>query len=195
MTGETMPFTTDRLGGLFNIELTHVRELTKQDAESLRELRLQALIESGEAFRSSYEEERRRTVDDFEDMLDRGKGDPSRGILGAFRDDELVGMVGFYQADEVQARHKAHVWGVYVVPAHRWQGIGRNLLEDAVGRLRRLRGVEQVHLSVMTNNAAGRSLFTRVGFEPYGIERRAMKHRGRYFDEAHMVRWLVEPPR
>jgi RimJ/RimL family protein N-acetyltransferase len=192
MTGEAMPFTTDRLGGLFNIELTHVRELTKQDAESLRELRLQALIESGESFRSSYEEERRRSTDDFEDMLKRGEGEPGRGILGAFRDEELVGMIGFNRAEEVQARHKAHVWGVYVVPAHRWQGIGRNLLNEAVARLRRLPGLEQIHLSVMTNNVGGRSLFTKLGFEPYGIERRAMKHRGRYFDEAHMVRWLVD---
>ena len=195
MTGEAISIATDRLGGLFNIELTHVRELIQEDAESLRELRLQALIDSGEAFRASYEEERRQTVGDFVRMLQRGQGDPCRGILGAFRDDELVGMLGFHPADEVQARHKAYLWGLYVVPAARWQGIGRNLLVDALDQLRRVPGLEQVHLSVMTNSGAGRSLFTRLGFELYGTERRAMKHRGRYFDEAHMVRWLVDLPR
>lgn len=43
--------------------------------------------------------------------------------------------------------------------------------------------MEQLNLSVMSDNLAAKRLYASVGFELYGVERRALKHGGRYFDE------------
>ena len=56
-------------------------------------------------------------------------------VLGAFAP-ELVGTVGLYREFKRKTAHKAHIWGMYVMPSRRGQGIGRRLfaaLIDAAG--------------------------------------------------------------
>jgi RimJ/RimL family protein N-acetyltransferase len=43
-------------------------------------------------------------------------------------------------------------------------------------------GIEQVHLGVNTRNERARNLYESLGFEAYGIERRALQIDGEYFD-------------
>jgi RimJ/RimL family protein N-acetyltransferase len=51
--------------------------------------------------------------------------------------------------------------------------------------------VELVQLSVVAGNAPAQRLYASLGFAPYGLEERALKVDGKYFDEVHMVRPLV----
>ncbi|MHA4801765.1 GNAT family N-acetyltransferase, partial [Enterococcus faecium] len=45
---------------------------------------------------------------------------------------QLAGMVGIYRDSARKAAHKAHLWGVFVLPAHRGHGFARLLLEAAL---------------------------------------------------------------
>ncbi|HKB49055.1 MAG TPA: GNAT family N-acetyltransferase, partial [Ktedonobacterales bacterium] len=116
---------------------------------------------------------------------------PDDRILGAFageRNNELVGMVGFKRESGAKNRHRGYIWGMYTAPEARGQGIGRALIEAALAHARTLPGLEQVNLSVVTSNAAARALYRSLGFEVYGLERRALKlPNGTYLDEEHMV--------
>jgi RimJ/RimL family protein N-acetyltransferase len=50
--------------------------------------------------------------------------------------------------------------------------------------------VEQVMLSVITENERARHFYEKMGFEPYGLERRALRIGDRYYDEEFRVKYL-----
>jgi ribosomal protein S18 acetylase RimI-like enzyme len=110
-------------------------------------------------------------------------------VLGAFRDSELVGMVGFAVQQGQKRAHKGMLWGMYVRPAARRASIGRWLVE-AICNLARQR-VELIQLTVVSDNEQERSLYARMGFLEYGMEKNALKQDGRYYDEVLMAKALT----
>lgn len=168
-----------------------VRALCPAEGPLYRELRLEALRESPEAFASSYEEERTREASHFAERC--AQTGPGR-VFGAFApaggEERLLGMAGIYWAPRPKLRHKAHVWGVFVRPSARGRGCGRELLAALTAYARTLEHVRQLHLGVSSGNAAALRLYRACGFEVYGTEPRALIVGGRALDERLMVRFL-----
>ena len=50
--------------------------------------------------------------------------------------------------------------------------------------------VEQLLLSIITNNERARRFYGKMGFEPYGLEPRALKIGDQYYDEEFRVKFL-----
>lgn len=107
-------------------------------------------------------------------------------VLGAFADGRLVGTAGFRREDRAKTGHKGWVWGVYVTPDWRSQGIGRTLMSELIQRAELLPGLEQIHLAVRVDGAAQR-LYSSLGFVVYGLEVQALKAGDSYVDQNHMV--------
>ena len=91
-------------------------------------------------------------------------------MLGAFREGELIGVVGCSQQAKVKARHKAVVWGMYVSPEARGRGVGRQLLECLIAEARTWPGVEWLTLTVVERARAARRLYLAAGFRAFGRE-------------------------
>jgi ribosomal protein S18 acetylase RimI-like enzyme len=70
-------------------------------------------------------------------------------------------------------------------------GLARRLLAHVLGFAREW-GVAQIHLCVNADNERARALYRALGFQPFGLEPRAMRVGDRYYDEAHMVLRLDE---
>ena len=117
--------------------------------------------------------------------------DPESAIFGAF-DRALVGSIGVYREPHLKAAHKAHVWGMYVAPAHRGRGVGAALLQAALDHARSLPGVSWVHLGVSSAAPAARHVYEAAGFEVWGAEPEALRHGGESIVEYHMAR-RIEP--
>jgi ribosomal protein S18 acetylase RimI-like enzyme len=81
--------------------------------------------------------------------------------------------------------HKGLLVGMYVRPSARNAGVARRLVETIV-ELARHR-VELVQLSVVSENEQARRLYEHLGFVEYGIEKKALKQGGRYYDEVLMA--------
>ena len=113
-------------------------------------------------------------------------------ILGAFerRTGTLVGMVGFRRESRIKMQHKSFIWGMYVTPEHRRKGLGRKLVDEVLQRAKRLEGLEQVRLFVVTINKEARLLYLSLGFLVYGYEKNALSYKGKRYDEEYMVYWL-----
>ena len=88
-------------------------------------------------------------------------------------------------------RHKAVLWGMYVRIEARGTGLAACLVQRVIEHARPL--VEEICLTVVASNIAGKRLYSAAGFEPYGIERRALKVGEEYFDEVLMALPLREP--
>jgi ribosomal protein S18 acetylase RimI-like enzyme len=78
---------------------------------------------------------------------------------------------------------------MYVRAGARNAGVGRKLAEAVIEYARR--HVEVLQLDVVSENEAARRLYTSLGFEEYGIERKALKQGGRYYDEVLMSKDLA----
>ncbi|MFC5602242.1 GNAT family N-acetyltransferase [Sporosarcina koreensis] len=165
-----------------------IRKLTPQDAEIYFQIRLEALQTNPEAFSSSYEEEKKQSADKYKE---RFQGDKSF-TFGAFDGSKLIGVITLLTEKTTKLRHRATILSMYVTLEMRGRGVAKALLNEAIKKARTLKGIEQIHLAVVSSNASAIRLYSSLGFEAYGTEKRALKIGEDYFDEDFMVLFLDE---
>ena len=156
-----------------------VRRLGEVDVDDYRAIRLEALERAPEAFGSTLAREQAFSQPQFVARLTGGL------VFGAFEGETLAGIAGLVIEAGEKQRHKGTLFGMYVRPGARGRGVGRALVEAVLAAAEGV--VEQVLLAVVEGNAEARRLYERCGFSAYGVEPRALKFRGRYFDEVLMV--------
>jgi RimJ/RimL family protein N-acetyltransferase len=161
----------------------HLRRLLADDASIYREIRLEALQNTPDAFSSTVEAEQGQPLDWFAARL------VDAFVLGAFSGTELLGVAGFRVQPGAKHAHKGLLWGMYVRPTRRGAGIGHILVEAIIRHAGR--HVELLQLAVVSDNLPARQLYRRLGFVEYGVERHATKYRGRYHDDVLMALPLV----
>ncbi|MBA1157893.1 GNAT family N-acetyltransferase [Microvirga mediterraneensis] len=155
-----------------------IRPLRPSDARAYRDLRLEALQGSPEAFGSSYEEEAPLPLETIEARI------PTSGpnaIFGAFAGEALVGMAGFAVYERVKARHKGVMWGVFVRPEWRKQRVGKALVRQVIDHASR--HVIMIEAAVGLANESARRTYHGLGFTPYGVERKAIRIGDVFHDE------------
>jgi ribosomal protein S18 acetylase RimI-like enzyme len=158
-----------------------VRRLLPEDAAQYREIRLEGLRVSPEAFGNTFEVENARPIELFADRIRDSE------TMGAFEGAEILGVAGLRTNQGPKESHKGTLVGMYVRPQARNRGVGRRLVE-AVMEVARRRGVELLQLAVVSDNEPARRLYERLGFVEYGIEKKSLKQGGRYTDEVLMVK-------
>jgi RimJ/RimL family protein N-acetyltransferase len=161
-----------------------IRRLTPKDAVQYRELRLKSLQENPEAFLVTYNHEVSKPIEDTQNKLQMSN---SRFTLGSFDKQELVGMVTFVREQHLKTIHKGNIYAMYVSPTYRGEKIGKALITALITRARLFEGLEQIGLTVISDNIAAKQLYGSLGFTVCGVERNALKYEGQYWDEERMV--------
>jgi ribosomal protein S18 acetylase RimI-like enzyme/catechol 2,3-dioxygenase-like lactoylglutathione lyase family enzyme len=162
-----------------------IRVLTEDDGAAWWSIRRESLERDPLAFGKALEEHQASTIEAAESRF----RDVAEGSfhLGAFEDATLIGMATFIRETGLKERHKGHIYGVYVSPAHRRKGVARALISALLEKAANDPSVEQILLSVATNQNAAVGLYRSFGFQTYGTERNALKTGTTYVDEDHMV--------
>ncbi len=155
-----------------------IRQLTPADAHSFREIRLEGLRLNPEAYGSTYEFEKDQPLTRYTGWLTNST------VFGAFQNSSIVGIATFTVAQGQKESHKGLLRAMYVRPAARRSGVGRQLVQAIIGIARQK--VEQIHLSVVSDNQPALRLYQSLGFQQYGLEKNALKHHGIYSDEILM---------
>lgn len=159
-----------------------VRELTSDDAEAYRRLRLQAV----ETRPSDYQTTpKSATTLPWELQISASQ---LYKVFGVFDGDGLQGILGFRQLSNPKVRHKGIVWGMYLREEARGTGMAEALMERVLAYA--AERVDQVMLSVLATNERAQAFFRKMGFERYGMEPHAMKIEGVYYDEVYMQKFL-----
>jgi len=160
--------------------MTIVR-LGPDDAEQLREIRLEALKLHPTAFSADPDVESAFTLERWREGL------TSRVWFGGRIDGALAGInafsIDFYSK---KIAHIGHLGAMYVRASARGSGLAdalmKNFLDYSVGK------VEQVELTVEANNAVAVRLYERHGFRTVGRMPRSIQVDGVYYDELQMYR-------
>jgi len=168
--------------------LLRISVLQESDAHVFQQVRLDGLRSDPSAFGSTYDREVKFSL---ETISERIKPSMDKFVLGAFGDDgNLIGVVAFVRETGMKTRHKGNIFGMYVVPEKRGTGLGRKLMGELIRRTREIEGLDQINLTVVTNNYNAKRLYQSLGFEIYGQERNALKYENQYYDDDLMVLWL-----
>lgn len=153
------------------------------EANAVIQLRRQAIEEFPQYFSSTVEE-----VTSLEPIAERLHS-PDDFYLGAFFEEQMVGMVRFSREHGVKLRHQADVGSLFIVREQRRKGYARALMIELIAQAR-LREVEQLSLEVGADNQSARRLYEALGFVKYGRAPRAIKVQDRYYDEDLMILYL-----
>ncbi|MER2113909.1 GNAT family N-acetyltransferase [Solibacillus isronensis] len=165
----------------------NIRILGYKDAEQYKQVRLHGLLNSPTLFSSSFEHENNYTVPEIEQRL-RPQAD--KFTLGAFEENELIGIATFIREAGAKLNHKGVLVGLYVMPESRGKGVARDMIEELLRLLRENDGLEQLHLTVESTNEQAISLYESLGFKQFAKEERALKVDGNYYDQVWMVKEL-----
>jgi RimJ/RimL family protein N-acetyltransferase len=145
-----------------------IRQLSGDDAADFQALRLQGLTECPTAFASSHAEEAGQAV---AAVAKRLRSDGVFGVYGALDEQRrLVGVAGLGRESMRRLAHKGVLWGMYVAPQARRQGVGRRIVSHVLARAAGADGLRQVNLGVHAGNIAARALYESLGFVAWGTE-------------------------
>jgi RimJ/RimL family protein N-acetyltransferase len=162
----------------------NIRVINESDAQLYQNLRLSALKINPEAFGSTYEKEVKFTLGTVKERLQPTN---DKFTLGVFDDRKLVGIVTFMRETSAKTAHKGNIYGMFILPEKRGQDLGKSLLLELISKAKDCNGLEQLNLTVVSDNEPAKKLYKRIGFEVYGVEKNALKFNGNYFDEDLMV--------
>jgi len=137
-----------------------IRRGTHDDALALREIRLEALRDTPDAYGSTYEAERawsherwRRAAREWAFFL-------------AERDEQVVGMVSGGLNVHVPETH--WMYAMYVSPPFRGSGVALGLVE-ATCHWASERGASMLYLQVTETVARAQAFYVKCGFEETGV--------------------------
>lgn len=159
--------------------------LRPRDAAAYRALMLQAYAQHPQAFTSSVAERAVLPLIWWEQRL----SETSRAaevVFGVRHGDHLVAAVGLGFDTREKARHKATLFGMYVAPEARQQGLGAALVMRALDCARNRAEVKLVQLTVTEGNHAAQALYERHGFVTFGLEPMAVAVAQGFVAKIHM---------
>lgn len=148
-----------------------IRSIGGDEWRLWRSLRLRAVEESPDAFRSTLTQESAEADDWWVKLISRTADHPDAILLVAEADSDPVGMM-FGRLDE--SGELLDVGAMWVDPELRRHGIGRALV-DAAMEWARDAGARRAELWVAEGNAAAESLYGSIGFSPTG-EAEPLRH-------------------
>ena len=157
--------------------MTEVRRGEPGDADQLLELANEVSAEEG---RWLLAVDRGRTPGDERRYLKSVRRHPDAAVFVAVEDGTVVGRLSLSRDPHPASRHVADL-GLMVAFDHRRQGIGRMLLEHAVGWAR-ASGILKLELHVFTHNDPALRLYEAFGFEREGLRRAHYERDGTYLD-------------
>jgi ribosomal protein S18 acetylase RimI-like enzyme len=141
-----------------------LHEVGPDDWESYREIRLEMLLDSPDAFWVTHADLAGFTEAQWRENVSRG------WLVNARIGGDPVGSAGLGTHAEPGQPDRTVLWGMYVSPRARGRGVGQRLVGAVLDEVRR-RGAPEVFLEVTSGNEPALALYARCGFERTGVTR------------------------
>ena len=155
------------------------------DAERYARLRARMLLDAPWAFAASPDDDRGSDALQVAEMMRSGE----QAIIGIAddQDGELIAAAGIVRVARRKSAHRSKLWGVFVEPDHRGNGLARAVVSAAIEVAREWPGVDYVDLGVSANAPGAERLYASLGFVAWGREPESLECDGRRYDEIFMT--------
>ena len=162
--------------------MVEIRRLPTDRWRDFRSLRLKALKSDPSAYGSSFEEERSLAEKEWRRRI--------RSVTFALCEDRPVGMITCYFNNGIKTKHIAEIYGFYVEPDRRGEGIGARLFERALAASRRKKGIIKVSLAVNPEQRVAIRIYRKAGFVVTGRTEKELKVGRQYYGMLFMEKML-----
>ena len=176
--------------------------LSSSDAARYARLRLRMLLDAPWAFGASPENDKGLDIAHLEKALADDayaifamELPPLAGAVaphGEHEKPDLIASAGIMRSTWPKSRHRAAIWGVFVEPLFRRQGVGRAVVAAAVDLARDWTGVDYIDLGASAAAPEAQRVYEGLGFVAWGREPEATEIDGRRYDETHMTLRLAD---
>jgi len=166
----------------YHILMIVIKKLEEDRWKEHRDLRLDALKEEPIAFGSSYDEEKSISEEEWRKRM--------KNAWFALSDDKLIGMIGYFQNNNVKTKHAANLYGFYVTKKYRGQGVGKKLIDSSLMHIQERKDVVKIKLTVNPKQVSAVKLYQNYGFNIVGQLKKELCVEGRYYDELIMEKIL-----
>ncbi len=156
-----------------------ITQLSPGDWQAYRDIRLEALKSDPLAFGGTYEEECEKTEAQWRSFM--------ANMWFALADDNVVGMIGLLRDTGFTGGHRAHLISMWVKPAYRGQGIGKQLVQY-LQELAKTCSILKFYLHVTSTQEAAITLYESVGFKKVGVLKRHTRDENNYYD-TYLMEW------
>ena len=157
-----------------------VRLITPEDYYVFRALRLESLRQLPANFAADPDQEEAMPKEEWLKRLS------SASSFGGFVDGKLSGMVVFSRPSRPKLAHTGDIGAMYVHPSAQGTGLADALMTALLNHAATV--VEQVQLTVNSENARAIKFYKRHGFRQIGIIPRSLHVGDRYYDDMLMFR-------
>jgi len=140
------------------------RRALNEDATLFREIRLQALKDSPEAFGSTYEQALERDTDSWQDQIQSTVSSINRNTQFCFKDDECIGIAALYREDRADTGDIIMMW---VSPQARGTDAAALLIKNLISWASEV-GMSEVLLNVTDTNMRAIQFYMNCGFASTG---------------------------
>ncbi len=113
-------------------------------------------------------------------------------VFGAFENTRLLGVAAMSRRLSAKYRHKASLWGMYVVPESRGDGVAQALMQAAIDWATEHPEVIAISLQVALSNVRAQHFYRRFGFSIFGTEERSLFAAGQYHG-VHYMELVIKP--
>lgn len=162
-----------------------VVRLAPGNAPAYRALMLDAYARHPDAFTSSVDERAALPLAWWQARLASGP-EATEAVWASVAGDAIQGVAGLSFERREKVRHKATLFGMYVRPDARSQGLGRQLVDAVLTHARTCPHIALVQLTVSEGNAGAIALYRAAGFEAWGSEPLAVRVGDGFVRKLHM---------
>ncbi len=164
-----------------------INSLSNKDWKKYKKIRLEALKINPEAFLNSYADVLKYPDQKWQEDLRKSAKKDGTFYLFAFDKDKIVGMNGaHWRNDKKTISHIIEVFGVFVTPAYRGQGIGKKLMEGVINEVKKDSQFKKIKLGVNAQNLPALKLYQNCGLKIVGKLEKELKFGNKYCDEIMM---------
>lgn len=145
-------------------------ELQPGNCAQFKELRLEAIATTPQAFGISLADEKSRSSEFYQTLLEHSQKENDVWLVFAKHNQDYVGMAGaVHKAKQLSPqKHVVNLVNLYVKPKYRRQHVGTKLLQALLTKLERSECISQILAHATTTETAAVKLLETCGFEKCG---------------------------
>ena len=139
-----------------------IRKLEEKDWRVFSEIRLRSLQTDPSVFGSNHERESKFSESEWRSQL----SNTDSAVFAVFDGERPVGMTGVAVDRDDPSRKTALLWGSWLEPSARGNGVSKLFYEARIGWARQQPGVERIIVSHRESNVASKFANQKFGFVP-----------------------------